>query len=102
MKQLLALLLLLPLLASAQSAPLTASWVNDALIVTSAPGCLWLIGGGRPSAWVGCDEPSYTLLPYGDQAYVPMGRTLVLVSGQTETRLDVPARVVVRLPWVVR
>ncbi len=79
---------------------LAASWVNDRLIVTAAPGCLYLTGGGRPSQWIGCDLPEYTLYPYGDQGYVPMGRTLVLV-GDGVTRLDVPARVVVRLVWVM-
>jgi len=79
---------------------LFAEWVNDRLIVQSGPGCLYLIGNGRPSQWIGCDLPEYVLLPYGDAQYVPMGRTLMLV-GDGVTRLDVPARVVVRLVWVV-
>ena len=80
--------------------PLAASWVNDRLIVTSAPGCLYLVGNGRLSQWIGCDLPEYVLLPYGDQGYVPMGRVLVLVQGQEQTRLDVPSRVVKYLPMV--
>ena len=95
-----ALLLALWLATQPAQPPLAASWVNDTLIVTSAPGCLYLVGGGRLSSWVGCDEPEYTLLPYGDAQYVPMGRVLVLVQGQNETRLSVPSRVVVGLPFI--
>lgn len=83
---------------------LAAEWVNDRLIVTSAPGCLYLVGGGRPAVWVGCDQATYTLAPFGDQSYIPMGRTLVLRDelAQTEIgRLAVPSRVVVGLPWVM-
>lgn len=84
--------------------PLSASWVNDTLIVTSAPGCLYLVGGGLKNQLIDCDRGTYTLLPYGDQNYVPMGRTLVLrdeLAQTTTARLDVPARVVVWLVMVV-
>jgi len=82
--------------------PLTATWSNDVLEVAAwQPGCLYLIGNNRPTQWIGCDKGTYTLYPYGDQAYVPMGRTLVLRNelAQTEiARLVVPPRIVVWFP----
>ena len=88
----------------AQLAPLTAQWVNDRLIVTSGPGCLYLIGGGRLSQWIGCGETAYTLPPGGvDQNRAPMNRTLLLVgyNGQELARLRAPPRIVVWMPLMV-
>jgi len=82
--------------------PLEATWANDVLeVAANAPGCLYLIGNGRPSQWIGCDQPHYTLWPSGDQQYVPMNRTLVLrdeLNQREVARLVVPPRVVVWMP----
>ena len=96
-----ALFLALWLATQPATPPLAASWVNDRLVVTSAPGCLSLEGNGLLSQHIGCDQAVYVLAPYGDYNFVPMGRTLVLRDGQHETRLSVPSRVVVGLPMVV-
>jgi hypothetical protein len=88
-----------------QIPPLAASWQGDTLIVTAEPGCLYLVGGGRLSQFVDCNQAEYALPMYGDANLVPQGRTLVLVSldGQTETaRLVVPSRYVAILPIIVK
>lgn len=99
------LLLALWLAVQPAQPPLSATWVNDRLIVSAAPGCLYLVGNGRPNALIGCDQATYTLAPYGDQNYVPMGRELVLRDELAQTvtgRLVVPPRVRVWVVWVVR
>jgi hypothetical protein len=84
--------------------PLAAAWQGDTLIVTAAPGCLYLVGNNRPVQFVGCGRATYVLPMYGDVNLVAPGRTLVLVSldGQTETaRLVVPSRYRLWMPWMV-
>jgi hypothetical protein len=89
----------------AQLPPLAATWQGDTLIVTAEPGCLFLVGGGRLSQFVGCDQAIYALFATGvDFNLTPVGRTLVLMSldGQTETaRLKVPGRYEMILPIIV-
>lgn len=82
--------------------PLEAHWANDVLeVAANAPGCLYLIGNGRPSQLVDCDQLHYTLWPAGDQQYVPMNRTFVLrdeLNQREVARLVVPPRVLVWMP----
>lgn len=102
---LLAIALITPAHATipSQLAPsLEAIWRNDVLEVAAwQPGCLYLIGNGRPNQLIGCDQLHYTLWPYGDQQYVPMNRTLVLrdeLNQREIARLAVPPRVLVWMP----
>lgn len=82
--------------------PLSANWIDDILQVevTTPASCLYLIGNLRPSQWIGCGEPTYTLYPSGDQNRVPMNRILVIVgyAGQELARLRAPPRIVVWMP----
>lgn len=83
--------------------PIAAQWRQDVLRVeVNAPGCLYLIGDGRPSQWLGCGESAYALAPSGvDQNRAPMNRTLGLAdlaTGQEIARLVVPPRIVVYFP----
>jgi len=105
--RLLTLLLLLPLLASAQASPIAATWQADVLqvAVVNPESCLYLVGNARPSQWIGCGETHYTLAPGGvDQNRAPMNRILVLAdyhTGQELARLRAPPRILLRLPVMI-
>lgn len=80
------------------SAALVAEWDNHTLTIYVGyplPGCLRLIGAGRPDAPLpgSCGVATYTLSqPYSDQDYNPNGRVAVL---QTYDGMD---RAFYRLP----
>jgi hypothetical protein len=93
-RRLLAILVLLPALVSAQPAPVvSAHWEGPALRVEwSGPGCLYLVGGGRGNALVEqggqnfCNTSGSILLPTGGVSddYAPQLRSHVaLIENKT-------------------
>lgn len=99
------LILYAPDLVGAQApALITATYESDRVIVsTSAPGCLYLIGNGKPSAWIGCDGSPYILPLAGvDYLYTPAGRIAVLVGYDGIERARLALSRALYLPLVVR
>lgn len=89
-----------------QLAPISAVWVGTTLhIVTTQPGCLWLLGGGKPATPLpdSCGVGEYLIGPnFLDANYSPSGRSVGLqrYDGRMPFVLLLPPRIVVGLPMM--